>query len=167
MSGKTVKLLAVIGCVGLIALPSITSVAGHLPYQGEDESFDSGDWVSYEYAGTIPTGWPSWYYAAKNDCIPQDGCPHLEGVMYDDVDISEPMEAYETEAEFTVGNGITSLTTVWMVCSYDGSGETIHCYNDDEWNWGLSGELSADARELRLFPSKSASNTYHLDVFVD
>lgn len=167
MRRRLARTLAVIGCVTLVAVPATTSLAGHLPYQGSDDSYDSGDWVKYNYEGTIPAGWPSHYYAEDAGCVPQDGCPALEDVSYTDVDISEPMQAYESEAQFSLANGLYSTTTVWMVCSYDSSGETIRCHNDGHWGWGLLGNIHPDARELRLFPSKSAANTWHLTVFVD
>jgi hypothetical protein len=112
----------------------------------------------------IPGAWPTQEDAKR--CIFKGSCPHLEDVMYKDVDISDQMQDYEEGAGFHVFNQLVSTTTLWFVCSYDGDGNALKCWYDRDRSWGLSGDLSPDARELRLMPVQSAPNEYRLDVYV-
>jgi hypothetical protein len=117
-----------------------------------------------EVNNLIPAGFPSVWEA--RECAYQGSCPALEDVAFRDVDISDAMRDYEDSAYFTVVNGMVSMTTLWYVCSYDANGDPLDCWRDRETSWGLTGDLSEDARELRLMPIQSAGNEFHLDVYV-
>jgi hypothetical protein len=114
--------------------------------------------------GVLPAGWPS--YVEARDCIRQGQCEHLEDVAFAHVDISAEMQHYTDIAYYEVSNGLVSTTTLWMVCSYDGQATLLDCWYDDRRSWGMSGELSQEARELRLFPIQSAPNEYHFSLYV-
>lgn len=112
----------------------------------------------------IPAGWPT--YEDATSCV-WNPCDHLRDRAYVDVDISDAMADYEDYAEFYVVNGFVSQTTYWFVCSYDSSWTPIDCWYDDERSWGMMGELSPDAHELRVFPIQTAASEYHLYVYVE
>lgn len=111
----------------------------------------------------IPASWPT--HSDARQCIFKGSCPHLEDVAYADVDISKAMQDHEEYAYFSVTNGLLGPTTMWLVCSYDGDGQAIECWFDDERGWGVKGELTQDARELRLMPIQSSPAEYHLKVW--
>lgn len=124
----------------------------------------------YEYTDvnqdrTIPVGWPS--YKKAGDCVARDSCPHLEGVAFKTVNISKAMQDYETEAQFTVFNGLISQTTYWFAVAYDSHGDYTNWWYDDEASWGLMGELGPDAREIRFFPVQAAPTKFYFSLYVN
>lgn len=157
------KSAVVLGAITLLTLPAISSQAGTGLTSIVHEVAD------IEEENVIPLGWPSWYEA--EECIAIGSCPHLEGQAFAHVNFSEVMKDYDPEedtAKFVLYNTMLSArTTLWFACSYAGDGTVLDCWYDEHRAWGLSGELSQDARELRLFPIQSAPNEYYLDVWVD
>lgn len=129
-------------------------------------SWASGAWETADVrtSNVIPAGWPD--YGSAKDCIFKGQCPNLEDTAYKDVDISDAMQDWEDGATFHVTNGLVSVTTLWLVCSYNADGKALECWFDNERDWGLRGDLSKDARELRLFPVHSAPNEYELRLWV-
>lgn len=121
------------------------------------------DMATVDTSNVIPAGWPS-HYEAKQ-CAWKGSCPELAGTAFADVDISDAMADYEDGAVFEVSNGVANPLTGWYVCSFDDSGTILDCWRGSG-SWGMRGELSSDARELRLLPLHSAANEYHLRMYV-
>lgn len=115
----------------------------------------------------IPVSSPS--FDQMRSCMwSLDRCSEREDIMFKDVDISEEMENYESDAYFVLRNALVSTTTLWFVCSFDAAGETLDCWFDDERSWGLWGEdVSPDADTLRIAPIQSPATEYSLDLYVD
>lgn len=97
-----------------------------------------------------------------------DRCSVREDVMFKDVDISEQMENYESDAYFVLRNSLVSTTTFWFVCSFGPSGDmALDCWFDEERSWGLWGEnIDPDADTLRIAPIQSPATEYTLDLYV-
>lgn len=112
----------------------------------------------------IPAAWPT--HDDARECIFKGSCPHLEDIAYVDVDISDQMESATDGARFSVNNELVGPITMWLVCSYDGSGQALDCWFDDERGWGADGDLSNEARELRLFPVQSGPAEYDVRITV-
>lgn len=159
MQRGTVGLVAVLGALSLVLTTAGAASAATTWASGAYTIAD------VEEENLIEAGWPS--MSDARDCLYPNACPELENVAYKNVDISGAMQDYEDYAYFIVRNGLTSRTTLWIVCSYDGGGAILDCWFDDERSWGLMGYLSSEARELRLVPVHSAPNEYHLSVYVD
>lgn len=159
MRRGTVVTISVLGALSLVLTTAGASSAASAWVSG---AFTIAD---VQEENLIEAGWPS--YSDARDCLYPNSCPNLEGIAYEDVDISAEMQNYEDYAYFVVRNGLVSRTTLWIVCSYDGGGALLDCWFDDERSWGLMGYMSQDARELRLVPVHSAPNEYHLSVYVD
>jgi len=68
------------------------------------------------------------------------------------------------QAVFEVTNGVVTPLASWFVCSFDDTGRILDCWRGSG-SGGLRGELSEDARELRLMPLRSAVNEYHLRLY--
>lgn len=158
MRRGTVEAMAIFGALMLLTFTAGGSFAATALASG------GLDMADMEEDNVIPAGWPS--YSEAKQCIFKGSCPELEGKAYADVDISTEMQAYQDGAVFYVSNAILSPTTLWFVCSYNEDGRALDCWYDQERSWGLRGELSSDARELRLMPVQSAPNEYHLDLYV-
>lgn len=155
--GMTV--LAILVTVALALLPAGSSLA-------TTSATTSAVWTAgdVDEERVIPVGWRSHYEAY--DCIQRHACEHLEGVAFVTLDISEPMEQADDRAVFYVTNGLrTAAVTLWYVVGYDGDGNAIEDWRDDQRAFGLKGEMDPSTRELRLFPVQSAPTEYHLRVY--
>lgn len=152
------SVVAIVGALVLGTFPAIGSLGATSLATSAVQIAD------VEEENVIAAGWPS--HQEAKQCVYKGSCPGLEGVAYADVDISDAMLDADDGATFHVANTIVSSTTMWLVCSYDGAGTALDCWFDGEPSWGARGELSSDARELRLLPIQSAPNEYHLQLWV-
>jgi hypothetical protein len=146
----------------VVALFVATLTAGATTTAASVSAWSTLETASVNEDNVIPAGWPS-YYQAKQ-CAWQGSCPELEDVAFHDVDISDTMEGYENGTVFEVTNGVVTPIASWFVCSFDDTGRILDCWRGSG-SGGLRGELSEDARELRLMPLRSAVNEYHLRLY--
>lgn len=158
MRRRTRRIFALVSAAVLATMSAASGMALTTTTSGAYSAAD------VDSSKVIPAGWPS--YQDATDCV-WNPCDHLKDRAFVDVDISNAMADYEDSAHFYVVNGFVSQTTYWFVCSYDADGFPLDCWYDGERSWGMMGELSPDAHELRVFPIQSAASEYHLYVYVD
>lgn len=110
----------------------------------------------------IPATFPTEDEADK--CAYQrSNCPHLEGLTYVDVNVTDELESYENGAKYWVLNDM-GVPTWWFVCAFDGPGGPDDCRHGGNY---LSGELAPDTETLRVMTiqSPAAEYTVRIDVW--
>lgn len=127
------------------------------------------------WAGSLPMS--EELNVAHDQCVVWDACPELRGLLYDDVDVSELMDAAdrhmakdgtEYEVIYEVRDMAYSFAlTSWRVCQYDGDHRLLHCDQTYRGALGAShlvGDIDKDADHLRVLLKTNAGAEYYLRI---
>jgi hypothetical protein len=159
---KTTRSILAVACALVVLLMSVSSAVAQGPTSivwGVKSNVENTD-EDKVIPGTFPTYWDAKQCGWKE-------CSDMEGVAFQDVDVSQQMADYEEGADFRLFN-YKMAPTQWFVCAFDANDQAREC-----WRGGaltdsiLNGKGIPESTEwMRLMTYDSPPAEYRLDIDV-